>query len=229
LTKSTEPSNGFISTALLGSKGHGPPLHPIITLPQNLDMTMTIDTNQQRFPLHLDHMSSYATTSQPQFSDPWVAPSSAAPPTGSHGMFVGAPGGLAHHSLGLGGLKQHHSSSPAQQAAQAGPSSSVSMASYGSIPVTAASAASPLRMADNVFAGQPDLLSPPQDLLSLGRLPHQTTSAAYDAVYSTSTSPIHPTYAASSAPYDQLGYAPAPMRSTFAMAPDQDTRRYSQS
>jgi len=190
-------------------------------------MTMTIDANQQRFPLTLDHMSSYAATSQPQFSNPWVASSPATSQAGSHGMFVGAHGGLNPNPLSLDTLK--HPQQPPQQRAGTGPGGGVSMAPYGSIPVTAPSAGSPLSTAANVYTGHQDLLSLPQDLLSLGRLPHQTTSAAYEAAYATAASPIHPTYAAASGPYDQLGYAPAPMRSTFAMAPEHDTRRYSQS
>ncbi|KAK7970805.1 hypothetical protein PG988_009878 [Apiospora saccharicola] len=72
----------------------------------------------------------------------------------------------------------------------------------------------------------------PQDLLSLNRM--QTTSAAYgEPSYATATSasPVHATYAASPSPYDGgiSGYAPAPIRSTFALAPESDTRRYSQS
>jgi uncharacterized Zn-finger protein len=72
----------------------------------------------------------------------------------------------------------------------------------------------------------------PQDLLSLNRM--QTTSAAYgEPSYATATSasPVHATYAASPSTYDagMSGYAPAPMRSTFALAPEADNRRYSQS
>ncbi|ORY66467.1 uncharacterized protein BCR38DRAFT_338928 [Pseudomassariella vexata] len=95
-----------------------------------------------------------------------------------------------------------------QHAARSNPTSSSSMASYGSIPVTASSA----------------------DLISLNRM--QTSSAAYgEPSYATATaaSPVHATYSASPTPYDQSipGYAQAPMRSTFALAPEAD-RRYSQ-
>ncbi len=189
-------------------------------------MTIAIDTNQQRFSLNLDHMSPYTATSQAQFSNPWVTSSPAAPQTGSHGLYVGSQGGLNPNPLSLDSLKHTQQQ---QAVPRTGSSSSSSMASYGSIPVTAASAGSPLRMADNVYAGRRDLLSLPQDLLSLNRLPQHTSSPAYDTSYVTATSPIHSTYAQSSAPYDQLGYAPAPIRSTFAMAPEHDTRRYSQS
>jgi hypothetical protein len=185
-------------------------------------MTMTIDANAQRFPLNLDHMSPYTASSQPQFTNPWSS-TAAAPQPGSHGLYVGSQPGMNANPLGLDSLK-HHQQQP--QPPRTGPSSA-SMASFGSIPVTAASAGSSLSIPDTAFVGQQDLLSVPQDLLSLNRLPPQTTGAAYDAAYATSASPIHPTYATSQTPYDQLGYAPAPMRSTFAMAPEQDTRRYS--
>ncbi|KAK6841835.1 C2H2 finger domain containing protein FlbC [Apiospora arundinis] len=126
---------------------------------------------------------------------------------------------------GLGGLD----SLSKQHAARSHPNTSSSMASYGSIPVTASSAGSTL-MAD--VYGQQDLLNMPQDLLNLNRM--QTTSAAYgEPSYATATSasPVHATYAASPSPYDggMPGYAPAPIRSTFALAPESDSRRYSQS
>ena len=188
-------------------------------------MTMTIDANQQRFgSLNLDHhhaMSSYS--SQPHFTNPWVSSSA---PQASHGLYVGSQGGLTSNPLSL----DRHSTQQ-QPPSRASTSSNASMASYGSIPVTAASAGSPLSMVDPAFVGQQDLLSMPQDLLSLNRMQHQTSSAAYgDASYTTAASPVHATYAASPTPYDGLGYAPAPMRQTFALAPEADphTRRYSQ-
>jgi hypothetical protein len=97
------------------------------------------------------------------------------------------------------------------------------MTSFTSIPVTAASV-------PDVY-GQQSSLNATQDLLSLNRLQHPTSSAGYgDAAYTTAASPVSATYAASPTPYDQLGYAPAPMRNTFALAPDAEhSRRYSQS
>lgn len=193
-------------------------------------MTMTIDSNQQRFAggLNYDHMSSYPT-SQPQFTNPWVSSSSAAVPQSgaSHGMYSGNQQGLNPNPLSLDTLKHHQ---PQQPVSRASTSSSASMGSFGSIPVTSASAGSPLSMTHNAFVGQQDLLSLPQDLLNMNRMPHhQTTSAAYpEAAYTTSASPIHSNYAASPTPYDSLGYAPAPMRSTFAMAPETEQKRYSQ-
>ena len=60
----------------------------------------------------------------------------------------------------------------------------------------------------------------------------QTTSAAYcDPTYATSASPVAGHFApASAAPYEAMGYAPAPVRPpTFSLAPDADhARRFSQ-
>lgn len=101
------------------------------------------------------------------------------------------------------------------------------MASYGTVPVGTA-AGSPHRstVPDAVYVAQRgDMMSLPQDILSLSRIAPQqpATSAPYDS-YS-APAPIHPTYATST-PYDQMGYAPAPMRSAFMS--ESDARRYSQ-
>jgi hypothetical protein len=185
---------------------------------------MTIDPNQQRFS-PFDQMSYSA---QPQFSNPWAS-STTSTQVGHQGMYVTShdhamSGGLP--SLGLGGgLPKHTQPSPVSRTS-AGPSTS--LASYGSMPATAASAGSPL-MADT-FYGTQDSLSLPQDhLMSLNRLPHQTSAAGYDTTYATA-SPVHPTYPQTTAPSYDLGYAPAPSRSTFALAPaaEADSRRYSQ-
>lgn len=79
--------------------------------------------------------------------------------------------------------------------------------------------------------GQENLLSVPQDLLSINRLQHPTSTAAYgDTTSYTTASPVSATYAPSTAPYDQMGYAQAPVRSTFALGPEADhSRRYSHS
>lgn len=78
--------------------------------------------------------------------------------------------------------------------------------------------------------GQENLLSASQDLLSINRLQHPTTSAAYGDTSYTTASPVSATYAPSSTPYDQMGYAAAPVRSTYALGPEADpSRRYSQS
>ncbi|UKZ51691.1 hypothetical protein TrVGV298_005454 [Trichoderma virens] len=69
------------------------------------------------------------------------------------------------------------------------------------------------------------------DLLSLNRL--QTSSAAYaDATYATTASPVHGHFAPpSAAPYDTMGYAPAPVRpSAFSSIGHESdaSRRFSQ-
>lgn len=190
-------------------------------------MTMTIDPNQQRFaPLNIDHMSSYSN--HPQFTNPWASSSQAgAPPqNGGQGLYVAShntnpppPAGLPH--LNLNGLAKHpHHPSRA--------ASNASLAPYGSMPVTTAPAGSP-HMAD--IYGQHNLPSMNQDPSSMNRLQqHPTSSAAYgDPSYTTAASPVNAPYAASPTPYDHLGYAPAPIRGAFALAPDpEQTRRYSQ-
>ena len=180
-------------------------------------MTLTLDNQSRLGALHFDHMSSYSNP--PHFTNPWASGSSGQ--HGSQGMYSqGVGGGLN----GIDSVTKHAAGRPG-----AGPSAT--MAPYSSIPVTAASSAgSTLNMAD-VYEQQ-DLLNMPQDLLSLNRM--QTTSAAYgeQPSYATATaaSPVHGTYAPSPSPYDGMsGYAPAPMRSTFPLAPEADSRRYSQS
>lgn len=117
----------------------------------------------------------------------------------------GQHGGQSMYSQGVGPSLNGIDSVTKHAAGRPGPGTSGSMAPYSSIPVTAASSA---------------------DLLSLNRM---TTSAPYgEQSYATATapSPVHGTYSASPSPYDGLpGYAPAPMRSTFALAPEADNRR----
>ena len=196
---------------------HLSPHHYHLDLPWNAAtgfsriMTTAIDSSQQRYPLALDHMSSYSN--QPHFTNPWVSSSSspaphAPPQSSSHGMYMGGQGGLHANPLNLEGLKAHHQ----QPVSRASTSSGVPLTSYGTLPsTTAASAGSP------------------HNLLSLSRLPVHTSAAYADPTYTTTASPIHPTYAASPTPYEPLGYAPAAMRSTFAMPSEADQRRYSQS
>jgi hypothetical protein len=185
-------------------------------------MTMTIDPSQQRF-APFDQMS-YST--QPQFSNPWAS-STAGSQGGTQGMYVTShEHGLP--SLGLGNGMAKHTQQTSASRTSAGPPNA-SLASYGAIPVTAASAGSPL-MADNYYGTQ-DSLSLPQDhLLSLNRLPQQTSAAGYETNYATA-SPVHPTYPTSTTTSYDLGYVQAPNRSTFALPPgsDAETRRYSHS
>ncbi|AEO65466.1 uncharacterized protein THITE_2112492 [Thermothielavioides terrestris NRRL 8126] len=181
-----------------------------------------------------------AYSSQPHFTDPWTSsssPTGPAPQGGSqpHALYTGNQdsSGLPH--LNLSPLPRqppsaqhphHHHPQHAQHAGSTG--GSTSMAPYGSLPVTAASAGS-APMA-GVYRQQ-DLLSIPPDPFSLNRLQPPSTSAAYDAsAYTSSSSPVSATYATTSAsPYDQLGYAPAPLRGTaFALGQEDGSRRYSQ-
>jgi len=83
--------------------------------------------------------------------------------------------------------------------------SNVSMGSYASVPITAASA---------------DLLSP-----------NRSVSTGYGneaAGYANAPSPVHNAYAPTSTPYDSMGYAPAPVRSTYALPQQDNSRRLSQ-
>ncbi|KAK3298851.1 uncharacterized protein B0H64DRAFT_439288 [Chaetomium fimeti] len=202
-----------------------------------MTMTMTDDHSRRRFgPLNFHHMPSYS--SQPHFSDPWSSssPTGPAPQGGSqqHPLYAGnqdsSAAGLPHLNLSTLPRQPPNSQHPqhpqhGQHAATTG--SSTSMAPYGSLPVTAASGASaPI---SGVYR-QHEMLSMPQDAFSLNRLQQPTTSAAYDAsAYTSSASPVNASYApASASPYEQLGYAPAQMRGTFALGHEDSSRRYSQ-
>ena len=183
-------------------------------------MTMTLDANHHRFgPLNFEHMSSYP--SHPHFTDPWTSSSStggSGPQSGSQNLYVGNQGSnvLPHLSLGALPKHPHHSGRT---------SSGASMASYASLPATAASAGSP-PMGD-VYRQQ-DLLPLSQDLLGVRGLQHSTSSAAYDgSAYTTTAPPVNSSYAASPTPYDQIGYATAPLRGPY-MASEDSARRYSQ-
>ncbi|KAI0535717.1 hypothetical protein GGR58DRAFT_428715 [Xylaria digitata] len=178
-------------------------------------MTMTLDNQSRLGALHFGQMSSYSNS--PHFTNPWgPGPTSQ---HSHHGMY--SQGSIAPNLGALDSMAKHH---PANRPST---NTSASMASYGSIPVTS-SAAGSTHMTD-VYE-QPDLLNMPQDLLNLNRM--QTSSAAYgEASYATATpSPVHATYSASPSSYESMpGYAPAPVRTTFALAPEPDNRRYSQS
>ncbi|ROW00351.1 hypothetical protein VMCG_07309 [Cytospora schulzeri] len=182
-------------------------------------MTMTIDANQQRYGhLHFDNMTSYPNHT-PHFTNPWA--STTAP--SSHALYVGSQSGLASNSMGLDRHSQQPSRTPATTTAP--------MAPYASVPVTSASAGSSLSMVDPSLVGQPDLLSVPQDLLSINRMPHPTSGASYaESAYTTAASPVHATYSASPSSYESMGYPPSSVRHNFGLAPDADPhRRYSQS
>jgi len=148
---------------------------------------MAID-NQQRFgALNFDPMPQYSNT--PQFTDPWNSTASQAP---SHNIY--APSHNLQPNLALENLSK-------QQPSRL--SSNVSMASYASVPISAASA---------------DLLSP-----------NNRSSVSYgsDPKYASAPSPIHNNYAPSPTPYESMGYAPAPVRSTYAIQQQENARRLS--
>lgn len=190
---------------------------------------MTIDTaNQHRFGpglFNYSPMPSYS--SHPHFTNPFATSSSTAAGPGPHGgsqsLYVSSheASGLPH--LNLNAIPKHQ-----PQGNRTSSNTSSMAGSYGSLPVSAGSAGT-APMAD-ALSRQHDLLPMPQDLLSLNRLQHPTTSAPYDAsAYTTAPSPVNATYATSPTPYDQLGYAPAPIRGSFAsLAPEDTSRRYSQ-
>jgi len=203
---------------------------------------MTIDANQHRFgSLNFNHMSSYST--HPHFTNPW-APSSAPGPAaqgGSQNLYVGSQESTVLPHLNLSNLSKHplhnqqqqqqHQQQQQQQPQQhhgsrAGSNASLA-SSYASLPVTTTSAGS-APMAD-VYRQHQDLHSLPQDLLSINRLQHPaTTSATYDPSAYTTASPVSATYAPAPTAYDQMGYAPAPLRATFSVASEANARRYSQ-
>jgi len=166
---------------------------------------MAID-NQQRFGgMNFDHMP---YTSSPQFTNPWT--SSSAPPP-HHSLY--APSHSQNLNLDL--PKHQHQQPPRIH-------SNVSMGSYANVPVTASSGSSLL---PEVYNAQ-DLLTMPQDLLN----PNRSLSTGYgsEAAYTNTPSPVHSAYAPSSAPYDSMGYAPAPVRSTYALQQQDNARRLSQ-
>ncbi len=162
---------------------------------------MAID-NQQRFGgINFDHM--HYSQQTPQFTNPWTSSA----PAPSHSLYASSHNLTPNLGLDL-----------KQQAPRM--SSNVSMGSYASIPITAASAGSSL-LAD-VYDTQ-DLLTMSQDLLS----PNRAVSSAYgnETGYQPTASPVHNTYAPSSSPYESMGYAPAPIRSTYAITQQQQQQQ----
>jgi len=168
---------------------------------------MAID-NQQRFGgMNFDHMP---YSNPPQFTNPWTSSA----PAQSHSLYASSHN--LNPNLGLDSI--------AKQQQQPRINSNVSMGSYASVPITAASAGSPL-LAD-VYGSQ-DLLTMPQDLLSPNP---RSVSTGYgnEAGYANAPSPVHNAYAPTSTPYDSMGYAPAPVRSTYALEQQDNSRRLSQ-
>ncbi|KAK4103069.1 hypothetical protein N658DRAFT_300021 [Parathielavia hyrcaniae] len=202
-------------------------------------MTMTIDDHHRRRfgPLSFHHMPSFS--SQPHFTDPWASPSPTAPGPHSgnqqHGVYPGSQDSAGLPHLNMSALprqpqNQQHSQHSQQHSQHAAPATtSTSMASYASLPVTAPSTTgAPI---SGVYR-QHELLSMPPDTYSLNRLQPPATSTAYDTTtYTTASSPVSASYAptsASASAYEQLGYPPAPIRTSFALSHEDSARRYSQ-
>ncbi|KEY65966.1 hypothetical protein S7711_06626 [Stachybotrys chartarum IBT 7711] len=137
---------------------------------------------------------------QPAFSNPWSSSSPSQPPTTTSGLFVGSQPSST--------LSHHSLMAGKAPNPRASSSSGSSLGSYGSMPIPTSSA----------------------DLIHMNRL--HTTSAGYgDATYATSASPVSGHFASTSAaPYETMGYAPAPARHPpFGIAGEADSsRRYSQ-
>jgi hypothetical protein len=160
---------------------------------------MTMDTTQQRFG-HALNFDYPAHPQQPAFSNPWSSSSAPQPPTSNSSLFVGNQ----HPSA----LSHHSLMASKAPGPRAGSSSGSSLGSYGSMPVPTSSA----------------------DLMHMNRM-HTTSAATYgDPTYATTASPVSGHFASTSAaPYETLGYAPAPLRPPFGMAPESESsRRYSQ-
>ncbi len=177
-------------------------------------MTMAIDSQQRQFGgMNFDHMP-YSTNS-PHFTNPWASSSASAAPT--HHIYASPTQNSMNPNLGLESLAK-------QQAPRM--NNNVSMQSYASVPITAAASGSPHLV--DVY-GQDELLTMPQDMMSPTRM--QSSAPAYEGSYTTGAASSHPTYVTAT-PYDSLGYAPAPVRSTFAVQQQQpsadNSRRLSQ-
>lgn len=165
-------------------------------------------------------MSSYSPH-QPQFTNPWAA-SATSGVSGPNSIYsASSQGGLNPNPLSLDSLTKHSHHQPPvpQHVSRTSTGSATSLASYGSLPVTASSAGSP------------------HNLLSLSRLaPVNTlpsTTGYAETPYATAAPPIHSSYVASSqAPYESMGrYAPTSMQHGMAIPSEADhaSRRYSQS
>jgi hypothetical protein len=175
-------------------------------------MTMAID-NQQRFSgMNFDHMP---YSNPPQFTNPWTSSSS---PAQNQSLYASSHN--LNPNLGLENIgKQQQQQQQQQQASRI--NNNASMGSYASVPITAASAGSPLLV--DVYGSQ-DLLTTPQDLLT----PNRSSAYGHETTYTSAPSPVHSNYAPTSTPYDSMGYAPAPVRSTYAIQQQENSRRLSQ-
>lgn len=154
---------------------------------------MAVD-NQQRFGgMPFDHMP-YSNT--PQFTNPWTSSA----PAPAHNIYASS-----QHNLNQNiGVKPE------------GISRINNNVGYAGVPVSAASGSSLL--AD--MYGSQDLLTMTQDLLSPNRaLP--IGSYGNETAYASAPSPVHSSYAPSSTPFESMGYAPAPVRSTYSLPQQQ--------
>lgn len=192
--------------------------------------TMTIDHSQPRFgPLNFD-----LPYSGPHFTDPWASST-----TGSghqagsqhHNLYVNNQNSTGLPHLNLSAIPKHPQDTP-QQSPHHPPqhhgsraNSTASMAPYSPLSVAAPPAGSPPM---HGMYRHHSLVPMSQDLLSLNRLQHPTTSAGYETpAYATAPSPVSPTYTTSSA-YDHMSYGPAQIRGSFSLGPEDTARRYSQ-
>lgn len=175
---------------------------------------MAIDTQQQRQfggGMPFDHIS-YSNSSN--FTNPW-SPSSG--PPAPHSLYVPTPS--LNPNLGLDIL-------PKQQASRLN-ANSVSMPSYSGVSMAAVSAGS--SHLGGVY-GQDEMLTLSQDLLNPQRVQSAPNGYGNDVSYTSAPSSAQSIYARST-PYDSMGYAPAPVRSTYTLQPHQasdNSRRLSQ-
>jgi len=118
--------------------------------------------------MNFDHMP---YSNPPHFTNPWTSTSAAG---SSHNLY--APSQGMNPNLGLDTMAKQRINN------------NVSMPSYASVPITAASAGSP-HLAD-VF-GQEELLTMSQDLLSPSRMQNTSTAYGNDVSYTTGASSAH--------------------------------------
>jgi hypothetical protein len=160
-----------------------------------------------------DHMS---YSNSPHFTNPW-APSSGPPP--SHSLYVPTPS--LNPNIGIDTLVK-------QQASRINSNSnSVSMPPYSGVSMTAISAGS--SHLAGVY-GQDEMLTLSQDLLNPQRMQATTNGYGSDVSYTSAPSSTQSIYARST-PYNNMGYAPAPVRSTYTLQthqPSDSSRRLSQ-
>ena len=177
-------------------------------------MAMAIDSQQQRQfggGMPFDNVS---YSNSPHFTNPW-GPSSGPPP--SHSLYV--PPTSLNPNLSLETLAK-------QQASRIN-GNTASMPPYSGVSMAAVSAGS------SHFGGaygQDGMLTLSQDLLNPQRMQNATNGYGNEVSYTSAPSTTQTIYARST-PYDNMGYVPAPVRSTFTLQPHQqsdNSRRLSQ-